>query len=221
MVGNVRQVFDDGLLFGNFGVENAKWIRFDAPLRIGAELVMHLAQCSAKRFDVLGAAIFVADGIDEELRAGETGGVEKGHEHFDQFGVDGRCVGLAENFGADLVELAEAAFLRAFAAEHGAHVIELHVAGKGLHAVFDVSAARGGGGFGAEGELVTVRSVLESFAHGLLFGFGSVGAAALDEEIKIWRGVEEGEHFLDPSPNFDLLKIWRGVKEMTSVSSPM
>ena len=62
---------------------------------------------------------------------------------------------MAEDFGANLVELAVASFLRALAAEHWADVVELLVAGEGLHVVFDVGAADGGGGFGAEYQVLT------------------------------------------------------------------
>ncbi len=47
---------------------------------------------------------------------------------------------LADGLGADLKKLPVAAFLRAFAAEHGAHVVELLHAGTLIEAVLDVGA---------------------------------------------------------------------------------
>ena len=96
------------------------------------------------------AAVFVADRVYVESGARQADAVEKYEQHFEDFGVDGGGVGLAEDFGADLVELAVASFLRALAAEHWADVVELLVAGEGVHVVFDVGAADGGGGFGAK-----------------------------------------------------------------------
>jgi len=71
--------------------------------------------------------------------------VEVGHQHFDDFGVDGGSVGAAEDFRADLVELAVAAFLRSFAAKHRTGVVELYRLRELIHVVFDVGATDGGG----------------------------------------------------------------------------
>ena len=67
MIGDARQRFDDGLLFGNFGIEDAQRVGFDAALGIFAELVFYLAELFAQQLDVLRAAVFVADGIYVEL----------------------------------------------------------------------------------------------------------------------------------------------------------
>ena len=39
MIGNSRKIFDDGLLFRNFGIQHAQRICFDAALAIGAQFV--------------------------------------------------------------------------------------------------------------------------------------------------------------------------------------
>jgi hypothetical protein len=58
----------------------------------------------------------------------------------------------AEDFCADLVELAVAAFLWAFSSKHRTHVVELYGLRELLHGVFDVGAADGGCGFGAKAD---------------------------------------------------------------------
>ena len=117
----------------------------------GPSSIFHFPQSGAENFDVFRATFFAPDRVHGERGASESGFFEEREQHFDDFSIDCRSVGLAENFGADLVELAIAALLRALAAEHRADVVELHVAGESLHAVLDVGAANGGGGFGAQG----------------------------------------------------------------------
>ena len=109
-----------------------------------------LIQFLAQFFDIGGPAVFIANGVDVEYRAFEFQFLEKAHQHFDHFGVDAGRVGLPENFRANLIELAVAALLRAFAPEHWSHVVELDVAGLDLHAMLDVRAHDGGGGFGTQ-----------------------------------------------------------------------
>src|SRR5262249_5561676 len=78
----------------------------------------------------------------------EAEALEESHHHFDDFGVDSRSVGAAEDFRADLVELTIAALLRALAAKHRSQVIQLHRLRKLLHVVLDVRAANGSSRFG-------------------------------------------------------------------------
>ncbi len=59
--------------------------------------------------------------------------------HFDHFGVHHRRF-RADGLRADLIELAEAAFLRALAAEHRAQVVELLDAGNLIQAMLDIGA---------------------------------------------------------------------------------
>ena len=86
--------------------------------------------------------------------------------HGDDFGVD---IGAfkAQRFHAHLVELAVAAFLRAFAAEHGAHIPQL-LAAVVQQIVLHHGAQAGGGAFGAQAEaegVVGVGKGIHFFAH--------------------------------------------------------
>ena len=110
----------------------------------------------AEGFVVAGAVGGGADGVEVEGPAGDAELVEEGGEHFEDFGIaEGRLAaggGRADDFGADLRELAVAAFLRALAAELRADVIELLQLAGFAELVFDVGADHAGGVFGAEGE---------------------------------------------------------------------
>src|SRR5579859_1405572 len=143
MIGDVRKLFDDGLLVLEFRVENAQRIGFDAALGVGAEFVFHSFEFGFEFRGVAAAAIVsrMADGVDAELSSLEAALVEERHQHFDEFGVDGGSVRTTKNFRANLIELAIAPFLRPFAAKHRPHVIQLHRLRKLLHVVLNVSAA--------------------------------------------------------------------------------
>jgi hypothetical protein len=95
-------------------------------------------------------------GVELEGPAGDAQLVEEGGQHFKDFGVaEGAFAaggGRAEDFGADLRELAVAALLRALAAELGADVKELLQLAGFAEAVLDVGADYSGGVFRAEGE---------------------------------------------------------------------
>ena len=45
-------------------------------------------QLLAQLFDVLRAAVVIADGVDEEFEAGEADALEDLDDHFDDFGID-------------------------------------------------------------------------------------------------------------------------------------
>jgi len=94
----------------------------------------------------------VADGVDVERCALQAELVEEGHQHFDDFGVDGGSVGAAEYFRALFGRTAVAALLRALAANMGPVVVELHGLGQRLHPVLKIRAADAGGGFRTERE---------------------------------------------------------------------
>src|ERR1700722_278225 len=165
MIGDARQLFDDGLLIGNFGIENAQRVGFDAALGIFFELIFYFSQLFAQKLDVLRTAVLVAYKVDVGGGARQADAIEKYEQHFENFGVDSGGIGLTEDFGADLVELAVAPFLWALAAEHWADVIKLLIAGESLHVVFDVGAADGGGGFGTKAH----KFAPSSFVVSLLF----------------------------------------------------
>ena len=100
------------------------------------------------------------------------------HDHLDDFGVDHGRV-RADGFGADLEELAVAALLRAFAAEHRADVVELLEAGLLVEPVLDVGADHRGGVFGTQGEGTAV-AVLEG-VHLLADDVGLFADAAREQ----------------------------------------
>jgi len=154
-----------GCSCSSLGVEHAQGICFDAALRVGTEFVLYFFEFGFEQRDVAAAAAVgsVADGIDFELNAGKLSICRRRSSHLDEFGVSDGVFGeffggvargirfnVFQDFGADLVELAVAALLRAFAAEHRADVVELLRLRKLLHVVFDVSAADGSGCFGTQ-----------------------------------------------------------------------
>ena len=62
-------------------------------------------------------------GIDQQFESVDSGAAQNFDHHLDHFRVDhGRF--RADRFCADLDKLAETAFLRTFAAEHGADVVD-------------------------------------------------------------------------------------------------
>ena len=91
-----------------------------------------------------------------ERPAGDAELVEKRGQHFEDFGVaEGRLGaggGRADDFSADLRELAVAAFLRALSAELWADVIELLELAGFAELVLDVGADDAGGIFRPKGE---------------------------------------------------------------------
>ena len=155
-VGDYWQRLDDGLVGGDFAVENAQRVGDGAALAVGAHLADHGNEGGAQGFVVAGAVGLGADGVQFEGPAGDAQFVEEGGEHLKDFGVaEGAFAaggGRAEDFGADLRELAVAAFLRALAAELGADVKELLQLAGFAEAVLDVGADYSGGVFRAEGE---------------------------------------------------------------------
>ena len=58
-----------GCSSGKFRIEHAQRIGLDAALAVRAELVFTFSEFAAQQLDVLRAALFVADGIDEERGA--------------------------------------------------------------------------------------------------------------------------------------------------------
>ena len=155
-IGDLGQRLDDGLVFGDFAVEDAQRIGDGAALAVGAHFRSDGDEGCAKDFVVAGAVGGGADGIDFEGPAGDAELVEEGGEHLEDFGVaEGRLAargGRADDFGADLRELAVAAFLRALAAKLRADVIELLELTGFAELVLDVGADDAGGVLGAQGQ---------------------------------------------------------------------
>ena len=144
-----RQFFDDGLVGGNFAVEHAERIDDSATLAIVAHVVDDAGQRFAQRLVVNRAAFIIADGIQFQLPVPDADTIQKRAQHFDDFGIHaGRFAaggGRADDLGADLVELAIAAFLRALAAELRADVKKLLQARPLPQFVLDVGAHHAGG----------------------------------------------------------------------------
>src|SRR6266446_8812995 len=98
MTGDVRKRRDYVLFAFGLGVEDAERIGVDSALGIGAKLVFYFSQRGFELRDVAAAAIFgvVADGVDVERCAVQADLVKVGHQHFDDFGVDGGSVGATK-----------------------------------------------------------------------------------------------------------------------------
>ena len=97
-------------------------------------------QVGAQLVAVGGARLRRAEAAEPQREAGHPEAAQQLVEQDDQLGVDQRRVG-ADRLGADLVELAEAARLRALVAEVRAQVPELHRLRQLVHAVLEVGAA--------------------------------------------------------------------------------
>ena len=113
--------------------------------------------------------------------------------HGDGFGV-GQRLGGADQFGADLVELALAPALGAFVAEHRAGVKDALRQALG-EAVGDQRAGDAGGAFGAEGEAVAA-AVLEAVHFlgddigGFAQGAGEDGGVFKDRGLPFLKPVK-------------------------------
>ncbi len=100
----------------------------------------------------------------------EPDALEDRDDHLDHFGVDhGRL--RPDGLRADLKELAIAALLRALAAEHRAHVVELLNAGPLVQAVLDVGAdhRRGVSGRSVSERAVTIVEGVHLFRDDVRF----------------------------------------------------
>jgi len=100
-----------------------------------------------------------ADGVELQLPVLDAKSIEQGGQHLEDLGIAGGGFATrgrgADDFGADLVELAVASLLRALAPELGPDVVEL-VEAAVPELVFDVGAHDAGGVFGAEREGLTL-----------------------------------------------------------------
>ena len=199
-VGDFGQCVDDGLVFGDLAVEDAQGIGDGAALAVDAHFRRDGNEGVAKDFVVAGAVGGGADGVDFEGPAGDAELVEQGGEHFEDFGVaQGRLAaggGRADDFGADLRELAVAALLRALAAELRADVIELLQLAGLAELVFDVGADHAGGVFGAEGEGLRL--------FGLRAGAIFPGVHLFGDDVGFFADAagEEGSVFEDGGADF-------------------
>src|SRR5579862_6118109 len=100
----------------SLAVEQAQWIAIDAIVAVLVELIPMRAPPFHERLAKRGPALLIANRVDLH-REWNFEVAAKLVDHYQQLGVAGR-VGTAENFDAELIELAIAAFLRAFATKH-------------------------------------------------------------------------------------------------------
>jgi len=126
---DARQRFDDGLVFGNFAVEHAQRIGHGATLAIRIHSVLHRIEGLAQGFIVRGTILGTSDRIQLQLPAGDAEPIEQGSQQFDNFPVPrGRLAASARganDFRADLIELAIASFLWPLPPKLRPDVIEL------------------------------------------------------------------------------------------------
>ena len=156
-------------------VEDAQRVADEAVAAFGAEAGGVGFEVGDEGGAVGGAGFGVAEGVDFEGDAvRDAEGVEHVVAEGDDFGV-GERLGGADEFGADLVELAVATLLRALVAEHGAGVEDFLREALG-EAVGDEGAADAGGAFRAKGDAVAA-AVLEG-VHFLGDDVGSVAEGA-------------------------------------------
>ena len=169
-----------------------------AALAIGAQRGRDGRELFLQRGHELGAAVRIADGIQDQVEVFQSRAAQDLDHHLDHFGVHDRRF-RSDGFRADLEELAVAALLRALAAEHGSDVVELLDAGNLVEAVLDISAHHGSGGFRAQRERRAV-AILPG-VHFLADDVGVFAHAAREEcgLLKDGRAdfviVESAEHF--------------------------
>ena len=154
-LGDGGQLCDDGLVFGNFAVENSQRIGYGAALAVGAHFSDYGCERLAEsfvEFDAVGGAAY---GVEFERPVGDANAVEQGSQEFQNFRIaHGRLAaggGGTDDLGVNLVELAVASFLRALAAKHRANREEFVQAAL-PEFVLDVGTDDPGGVFGTESE---------------------------------------------------------------------
>ena len=144
---------DDGLVGWDLAVENTQGIGDGAALAIAAHGIDHWRQRLTQSLVESRPAVGAADGVELERPSGDAQAVEQRGEHFQQFRVSRRGLaaarGWANHFRADLIELSVSSFLRAFAAELWANVVEL-VEAAIPEPVFDIGADDASGVFRAQ-----------------------------------------------------------------------
>src|SRR6476660_9336388 len=155
VVADAGQCLDNGLIFGNFAVEDAQRICDRAALAIGIHSVFYWSERLAEGLVVSAAIRGTADGIELKGPASDAEPVKQRRQHFENFRISRRRFTArgcrADDLGSDLIELAIASLLRALAAELRSDVVELVQSALG-EIVLDVCADDAGRVFGAEGE---------------------------------------------------------------------
>src|SRR5690242_4807954 len=161
-VADTRKLLDDGLIFWDFAVENAQWIRDRTALTVHAHLRRHglerLAQCLIEKRAVVDAAY----GIELQVPVIDAETIQKCGEQFDDFSI--ACGRLApgrrrpDHFRANLVELAVTSLLWTLPPELRAHVKQL-VESAFPQLMLDVSAHDSGRVLGTQGERLALLAL--------------------------------------------------------------
>ena len=123
------QHFDDRLILCHLAVKHAQRIGYGAPLAVAAHLVFDWIERLAQRFVERSAVGRSADRIQLEIPIRDAEPVEQRGQHLQHFRIPRRRLTARgrrpDYLSANLIELAIAAFLRAFAAELRTDVVEL------------------------------------------------------------------------------------------------
>src|ERR1039457_5960258 len=147
---------DDGLVGGDLAVEDADGVGGSAALAVDTHVRNNRVESGTKFFVVAGAVGGGANGVKLQLPTGDAQFVEECGQHLKDFGVAERafatCGGRANDFCADLRELAVTTLLRALAAELRADVKELLKLAGFAELVLDIGADHASSVFRAEGE---------------------------------------------------------------------
>src|SRR6185369_6892 len=171
-IGDCRQLVQIRLARFDFAVEHAQRIRFVSLITASAKLREPLANRLFQFLDVTRPASFIANRVHQQLSARDAQLSQIPIEHLDYFGFDRRVVALAEDFHADLAELAIAAFLRALAPKLRSYVEKLCETGLIEQAVLDIGANHGSGLLGPQRHALAV-AIFEGIHLLVDVGFGS------------------------------------------------
>ena len=179
MVEDARELGDDGLVGFHLAVKHAQRVRLRAALAVHAHRGLHAPERAPQHLDVFRPALRAAHRIEQQRETPKAHPFQEQQQHLEDFGVNRRVVG-AQDFRADLVELPVTPLLRALAAEHRTHIVELVDSAFVEQAVLDVGAHHGRRGLGSEGQRLMV-AVLKG-VHFLGHDVG-VGADAARKEF--------------------------------------
>src|SRR5947209_257095 len=107
---DARKFFDDGLIFGDFAIEDAQRVGNGTALAIDAHFVFDRLKRVAQSFVVFGAITGTADGVQFEYPVLDAKAIEQCGEQFENLRVARRGfaarAGWADDLCADLIELA-------------------------------------------------------------------------------------------------------------------
>src|SRR5712692_8055252 len=154
-LGDGGESFDDGLVCGNFAVEDSQRIGYGSALAVDAHFFYYGRERLAEGFVESCAVGGAAYGVQFERPADDTYAVQQRGQEFENFRVSGGGLaaggGGADDFRSDLIELAVASFLRPLATELRSDIEEL-VEAAVPEFVLDVGTDHARGVFGAQSQ---------------------------------------------------------------------